>query len=140
LRLGNHHAKDVLKSLTLYVDGDGYCFVGIEQLADDCELSPDTVRRRLVWLDEIGAISRQSQWIDANMVAAMPTARQAHHRSDPPFGRRDQDEIEARARGEVVDGDVSREVSPSSQQGLNSDVETVSPAPALASPRTVARV
>src|SRR5882672_4611620 len=32
LRLNNAQAKLVLSMLTLYVDGDGYCFVGIPQL------------------------------------------------------------------------------------------------------------
>jgi len=87
LRLGNHHAKSVLRSLTLYVDGDGFCFVGIEQLADDCELSPDTVRRRLVWLEEIGTIARRSQWIDGSGVRNGEGRGQAHQRPDPAFGR-----------------------------------------------------
>src|SRR5262245_4716412 len=64
LRLRNLHAKMVLSMLSLYVDGEGVCFVGIPALSDDCELSPDTVRRRLAWLERIGAISRQEQWID----------------------------------------------------------------------------
>lgn len=136
LRLGNHHAKSVLRSLTLYVDGDGFCFVGIEQLADDCELSADTVRRRLVWLEEIGSISRQSQWIDASGV-----------RNGEGRGKRtsdlirllveaDQDEIEARARGEViVENDAeTTAISPSWQPGLNQPSETVSPTPALRQP------
>jgi hypothetical protein len=48
----------------------------------------------------------------------------------------DQDEIEARARGETVEEneDVSTSISPSSQQGLNPPTETVSPAPALGQP------
>jgi hypothetical protein len=133
LRLGNHHAKMVLTSLTLYIDGDGYCYVAIPSLADDCELSPDTVRRRLVWLEEIGAIARLPQWID-----------EYGRRNGEAKGKRtsdlirllldaDDELIEARARGEFVD--VSREVSPSSQPGLNPDhQETVSPALALAQP------
>lgn len=137
LRLNNHHGKDVLKSLTLYVDGDGFCFVGIEQLAFDCELSPDTVRRRLVWLEDIGAITRQSQWLDASGV-----------RNGEGRGKRTSDlirlliddgnveHIEARARGESV-ANYSAETtafSPSSQRGLNPAPESVSPAPALCQP------
>lgn len=136
LRLGNHHAKSVLRSLTLYVDGDGYCFVGIDQLADDCELSADTVRRRLVWLEEIGAISRVPQWIDAKGV-----------RNSDERGKRttdlirllfeaDQDAIEALARGENVPETPAKSTpfSPSSQQGLNVGEGSVSPAPALRQP------
>ena len=136
LRLGNHHAKSVLRSLSLYVDGDGWCFVGIEQLADDCELSPDTVRRRLVWLEEIGAVVRKSQWLDEKGC-----------RNGDGRGKRTSDLIrmmveadtaiiEARARGEEIDdddGDIGG-ISPSSQQGLNPAAEPVSPAPALRQP------
>lgn len=133
---GNHHAKDVLKSLTLYVDGDGFCFVGIDQLAFDCELSADTVRRRLRWLEDIGAIARRSQWIDASGV-----------RNSDERGKRttdlirllidaDQDAIEARARGEAVAETPvkSTPISPSSQQGLNPGEGSVSTAPALGQP------
>lgn len=137
LRLGNHHAKMVLTSLTLYVDGDGYCFVGIPSLAEDCELSADTVRRRLVWLEEIGAIARVSQWVDEN-----------GRRNGEGRGKRTSDLIrllvddadtsliEARARGESLDdqGVDTDAISPSSQQGLNAGEIPVSPAPALAQP------
>lgn len=136
LRLGNHHAKSVLRSLTLYVDGDGFCFVGIEQLADDCELSSDTVRRRLAWLEEIGAITRRAQWIDASGV-----------RNGEGRGKRttdlirllieaDEYAIQARARGDTIADDEAETAtfSPSSQQGLNQVPETVSPRPALGQP------
>src|SRR4051812_17517490 len=64
LRLNNPHAKLTLSMLTQYVDGDGYCFVSIPTLAEDTELSQQTVRNRLAWLEEIGAIARMPQWID----------------------------------------------------------------------------
>lgn len=66
LRLNNPSAKLVLSMLTLYVDGDGTCFVGIPSLADDTELSPQTVRDRLAWLERAGAIVRSPQWVDEN--------------------------------------------------------------------------
>lgn len=137
LRLNNHHGKTVLKSLTLYVDGDGYCFVGIEQLAYDCELSADTVRRRLVWLDEIGAIARQSQWLDSS--GRRNGEGRGKRTSDLIQLLMDDDRvdlIEARARGENTDDDVygAAHVSPSSQRGLNSDADSVSPTPALRQP------
>lgn len=136
LRLGNHHGKNVLKALTLYVDGDGYCFTAISTLAWDVELSDDTVRRRLQWLEEIGAIVRHPQWIDERGV-----------RNGDGRGKRtsdnirlmfdgDQAEIEARAAGQSEP--VSREVSPSSLRGLNNGADpicyNVSPAPALGQP------
>ena len=64
LRLGDPHAKLILCMLTLYVDGEGCCFVSIPSLAEDCEMSANTVRRRLAWLESIGVISRTPQWID----------------------------------------------------------------------------
>lgn len=132
LRLNNHHGKSVLKALTLYVDGDGWCFVGIPSLAWDTELSDQTVRNRLAWLEEIGAIVRVSQWID-----------EYGRRNGEGNGKRtsdlirlmmdvDPELIEAGARGEIAA--VSREVSPMPQTGLNSAVETVGPAPALRQP------
>jgi Helix-turn-helix domain len=66
LRLGNPFAKLILCMITLYVDGEGCCFVSIPTLAEDCELSVDTVRSRLKWLESIGVISRTPQWIDAS--------------------------------------------------------------------------
>lgn len=137
LRLGNHHGKSVLKSLTLYVDGDGYCFVGIEALAYDCELSGDTVRRRLVWLEEIGAISRAKQWIDGHGVRNSEGRGKQTSDLIRLLVDADQDAIEARAAGQTVEpetSDNSTSISPSSQQGLNQPAETVSPAPALRQP------
>jgi hypothetical protein len=40
LRLNNSQAKLVLSMLTLYVDGDGYCFVSIPSLAEDTDCRP----------------------------------------------------------------------------------------------------
>jgi hypothetical protein len=131
LRLRNHHAKSVLRSLTLYVDGDGFCYVAIPTLAEDCELSDDTVRRRLAWLEEIGALTRRPQWIDER---GLRNADGRGKRTTDQYRLMfdaDLEDIEARAAGEEV---VSREVSPSSQQGLTSAAETVSPAPALGQP------
>lgn len=64
LKLRNTSAKLVLCMLTLYVDGEGLCFVSIPALAEDCELSAQTVRDRLAWLEELGVIARTPQWID----------------------------------------------------------------------------
>jgi hypothetical protein len=80
----------------------GRAFVGIASLAEDCEMSPDTVRRRLVWLEEIGAIVRVPQWLDEN-----------GNRNSTARGKRttdlirlltdaDPELIEARAAGESV--------------------------------------
>jgi hypothetical protein len=101
LRLKNPYAKLVLCMITQYVQGDGTCFVGIKALADDCELAEETVRRRLAWLEAVGAIVRLPQWIDEN-----------GRRNSEVRGRRttdeirllfeaDLDEIEARAAGHI---------------------------------------
>lgn len=133
LRLGNPYAKLVLSMLTLYVNGDGACFVGISALAEDCELAQETVRRRLAWLEEIGAITRFPQWLDEN-----------GRRNSEGRGRRstdeirlmistDPDEIEARAKGEQNDdggtesAPPDRPVSPLHGRGLNPHPGTVSP-------------
>lgn len=132
LRLGNHHGKNVLKALTLYVDGDGYCFVAISTLAWDVELSDDTVRRRLQWLEEIGAIARYAQWIDERGVRNGDGRGKRTSDNIRLMFDADQGAIEARAAGQLET--VSREVSPSSQRGLTPEAETVSPALALRQP------
>lgn len=147
LRLGNPYGKLVLCMLTLYVDSAGHCFVGIETLAEDTELSIDTVRRRLAWLETVGAIARFPQWLDASGC-----------RNSDGKGKRttdiirlllsaDDDEIERRARGE-------NEATPQPEQsGTADDADnlalaaslgqhnknirnwpSVSPTPALAQP------
>jgi hypothetical protein len=140
LPLNNPNAKTVLRALALYVNGEGACFVGIEQLAEDTDLSADTVRRRLVWLEQIGAIVRLPQWLDGN-----------GRRNSDGKGKRTSDEIRMLLQADIDDieraasglgytenGDISStettSINPSSQQGLNSAAETVSPAPALGQP------
>ena len=138
LRLGNSLAKLVLSMCTLYVDGEGRCFPGIESLSEDTELSIDTVRKRLAWLEQIGAIARFPQWID-----------EAGRRNGDGRGRRTSDEIrllmdadpegiERRANGNGDDTEPSNSdaVSPSPQQGLNSGQESVSPRLAPEQPST----
>ncbi|MGY4259740.1 hypothetical protein ACVI1L_006808 [Bradyrhizobium sp. USDA 4516] len=136
LELGNPYAKSVLRAIGQYVDGDGLCWVGIPSLASDCDLSQDTVRRRLAWLEEVGAIGRAAQWLDEN-----------GRRNGEGRGKRttdlirllvdaDTDAIEARAAGRCVDESPtnSRVISPSWQQGLNSEAETVRTPLALGQP------
>jgi hypothetical protein len=133
LPLNNPNAKTVLRALALYVNGEGCCFVGLDQLSEDTDLSADTVRRRMVWLEQVGAIVRLPQWLDANGV-----------RNGEGRGKRttdevrllleaDTDEIEARAKGDesaessAISSTETTAISPSSQQGLNPDGETLSP-------------
>ncbi len=133
LQLGNIHAKLILTMLSLYVDGEGMAFVSISSLADDCEMSGDTVRRRLAWLEEIGAIGRTAQWLD-----------EYGCRNGNGRGKRttdlirlmfdaDTDAIEARAAGRDLSM-KSTSISPSQQPGL--DVEAAaSNSQILISPR-----
>lgn len=147
LRLGNPFAKLVLSMLTIYVNGDGTCFVGIGDgdiekggLAADCELSPDTVRKRLAWLEHVGAIVRFPQHID-----------DSGRRNSEGRGRRtsdeirllidaDQDDIERRAKGEDVrvSEPECNNVNPSQQRGSppaeTGECNIVSPALALRQP------
>ncbi|WP_262048643.1 helix-turn-helix domain-containing protein [Bradyrhizobium sp. Bra78] len=133
LRLNNPHAKLTLSMLTQYVDGDGYCFVSIPTLSDDTELSQQTVRNRLAWLEEIGAVARLPQWID-----------EYGRRNGDGRGKRTSDlirlmidvepeTIEAVAIGGGAEP-VSREVSPMPQTGLNPPADPVSTTPALRQP------
>lgn len=136
IELGNPFAKSVLRAIANYCDGEGLAFMGIEALAQDCDLSMDTVRRRLGWLEEIGAIARTPQWIDDR-----------GRRNGDGRGKRssdlirllvdaDVDLIEARAAGRDISEmqAISRPISPSWQQGLNSASGDVSTAPALGQP------
>ena len=108
LRLRNPYAKLVLCMITQYVQGDGTCFVGLKALAEDCELSDQTIRSRLSWLETVGAIVRLPQWVD-----------EYGRRNSEERGRRttdeirllfdaDLDDIEARALGGAPD-DSERE-------------------------------
>lgn len=121
LRLGNPYAKLVLSMLTIYVNGEGACFVGASALAEDCELALETVRRRLAWLESIGALCRLPQWVDEN-----------GRRNGDGRGRRttdeirlmidaDPDEIEARAQGAQSDPDPLRD------RGQEQGPQTASP-------------
>lgn len=140
LPLNNPNAKTVLRALALYVDGEGRAFVGIDQLGEDTDLSADTVRRRLVWLEQVGAIVRLQQWLDANGVR---NGEGRGKRTTDLIGllvHADVDEIERLANGGGT-GENSENsatettpISPSSQLGLNPPPESVSPALALGQP------
>ena len=66
LVLGDALAKYVLRSAALYVDDHGLAAVSLESLSDDTELSIATVRRKLRWLEQIGAVTLIDRWIDEN--------------------------------------------------------------------------
>jgi len=134
LRLNNPHAKLVLSMLSQYVNGDGVCWVGIPSLADDCELAVNTVRGRLAWLEEIGAIARKPQWLD-----------EFGRRNGDGRGKRTSDDILLMIEAEIdlsepqngadLD-DAAAAFSPPPGGGLNSECNTISPPPALRQPST----
>jgi Helix-turn-helix domain len=135
LTLGNPHAKAVLMALCFYVNDEGACFCSISTLAQDTDLSENTVRSRLRWLDDIGAIVRIPQWLDEHgrrtyIVGGKRTSDEIKLLLDE-----DADTIEDRARNKENPPNKDA-VSPPPQVGLNSDPETVSPAPALQQPST----
>lgn len=65
-RLGDPCAKSILGYMTNYVNDEGIATMGIGTLAFDTEYSENTIRRRLVWLEHIGAIARMPRWLDEN--------------------------------------------------------------------------
>ena len=143
LRLGNPYAKSVLLALTLYVNDEGSCFAGIGSLADDTDLSEDTVRKRLRWLEEIGAIARFARFRDEN--GCVNTEGRGKRTTDDIrlLIESDPEDIEARAAGldrnaedvghavasalDPVLAACESEFSPRCQQGLNQDQKSVSP-------------
>ncbi len=130
LQLKNPLGKLLLCMLTLYVNGEGRCRVSIPQLADDCELNGETIRRRLQWLEDIGAITKFPCWLDEH-----------GRRNSDQRGKRttddivlmleaDPDAIAARAAGEEPyekDESEQQVISPLPCRGLNSEAETASP-------------
>jgi hypothetical protein len=125
LQLKNPHAKSVLRALALYVNAEGACFVGLEALCDDCDLTENTVRNRLNWLEEIGAIARYPVWMDGHGRRTRDPESRGKRTTDDIvlLLEADIDLIEARARGEDVDDDDD---SPSRGEGLPGQA---SPAP-----------
>lgn len=128
LRLQNTNAKFLLMVLAGYVDGDGVCFVSTTALAEDTELSQQTIRSRLGWLEEIGVIARTPQWID-----------EFGHRTSNGKGRRtsdnirlmidlDADSIEARATGgNGPENPEAKEFDPQNVTLSQPNVVTVAP-------------
>jgi hypothetical protein len=130
----------MLTGYVSYINEVCSCYVGIETIADDTELSTDTVRKRLAWLETVGAIARFPRWID-------PSGRV----NSEGLGRRtsddirllieaDQEAIEARASGSFDEHSKhdSDGADPRSQQGQQTENKTdgppVSPTPAPCRP------
>lgn len=138
LRLNNPYAKSVLLALTHYVNDEGACSAGMATLADDTDLSIDTVRKRLKFLEEIGAIARFPRWRDGNGRLNVDGIGKQTTDEIRLLIDVDPDEIEARARGgghtqtPETDGEQlpaerlpEPSISPSQQPGLNGDEKSV---------------
>lgn len=136
LRLNNPYAKSVLRALAVYANEFGACNPGISTIAEDTDLSEDTVRKRLKFLEEIGAIVRLPCWRDDQ--GRVNTEGRGKRTTDEIRLMIDADRevIEARATGEEVAAEEGgpEEFSPRPQQGLNSDDGEISPRPALGQP------
>lgn len=127
LQLDNPLGKLVLCMLTQYVNGDGVCYVGIVELAKDCELAQNTIRSRLEFLEQVGAIIRQPRWLD-----------EYGRRNGDGHGKRTTDDIKLLIDAEIDLGtdDDAAPISPSPGEGLTSRETIVSPSPALHQPFT----
>lgn len=66
IRLGNPYAKAILMALANYMNEDGTAYPGIDTIASDTDINPDTVLRRERWLEDIGAIVLSKCWVDEN--------------------------------------------------------------------------
>lgn len=121
LRLGNPYAKLLLSMLTLYVNHEGSCFVSIAQLAEDCELAENTIRRRLTFLEQVGAIVKFPQWRDEH--GRMNSDGRGRRTTDDIrlMVNADPDEIEARAAGTSEANDAEE---PSNLRGSPGEPQT----------------
>ena len=134
--LGDPCAKSILLALCNYVNDQGIATAGISTLALDTEYSDNTIRRRLVWLETIGAIAR------------IPRFRDEHGRINyEGRGKRTSDEIKllldadpeeietAAAASRNSAATVETEAASPPTQGMQSDTsEEVSPPTALPQP------
>jgi hypothetical protein len=66
LALRNGRAKSILRAAADYVIDEPIASVSLKTLAEDTDWSVSTVRRQLVWLEEVGAIARLPRWVDAS--------------------------------------------------------------------------
>jgi DNA-binding Lrp family transcriptional regulator len=62
--VGDAYGKSVLRAIADYADEHGYCFPSLARLANDCDLSVDSVRRRIKLLEEHGIIVTFRCWVD----------------------------------------------------------------------------
>lgn len=64
IHVGDAYGKSVLRAIADYADESGNCFPSLSRLADDCDLSIDSVRRRVKLLEDAGIIVTFRCWVD----------------------------------------------------------------------------
>lgn len=126
----------MLRAIALYSDDRGLCTAGLPTLADDCDLSIDTVRSRVRFLEKVGAVVLIPRWRDANGIENTEGRGKRTTDEIRLLIDAEPDAIEARSLGQEPADDWSADdgFSPSQQQGLNDAAENASPRPALGQP------
>lgn len=66
INLRNPAAKAVLLAAANYMNEDGAAWPGVATLAQDTDLSEDTVINRLRWCESVGVIALFKAWVDEN--------------------------------------------------------------------------
>lgn len=62
--VGDAMGKSLLRAIADYADEHGHCWPSLQRLADDCDMSIDSVRRRIKLLEEIGVVATFRAWMD----------------------------------------------------------------------------
>jgi hypothetical protein len=66
IRINNPYAKSILRAVANYMNEDGAAWPGVDTIALDTDIAPDTVVARLRWCESIGAIVLLRCWVDEN--------------------------------------------------------------------------
>jgi hypothetical protein len=106
LELRNPHAKAILLAVANYMNEDGSAWPGVTTISRDTDLAEETVRRRMVWLEQIGAIALFKRWRDENGVANYDGNGKITSSEIRFLFDADVAEIERRARGDTTSSPV----------------------------------
>lgn len=64
VRVGDSLAKLMLMAIANYADEHGKAWPSAGRLAEDCECSVPTARRRIKYLEDAGLVTTRQQWVD----------------------------------------------------------------------------